>query len=305
MSNSDIWIISYQSGIDGVRVQDSWSVDHSFPQQDSQRGGQDSLITCYGEMNDGCSIVKFRRLLDTGDECDTIISDDNIAISFALNPNSVDFTSPHPLTNYEQFVINFLHGQSKQLSNWGTSGHLIIGHAVLMFISWGLFVWIAMCLARFFKHIGVWWFRFHILLNVLTTILTITGFILAVLAVNNRWIRDASTVGSTKNIMISCIHAWFGTVVVFSLIAQIILGYLADKLWTKDRKSIPLFPDQLHWWLGRSSMTLALVTIVLGMLALRLEWYWFLAFGIALFIFVVFFLVIALYYHKQGKKLSH
>jgi hypothetical protein len=45
---------------------------------------------------------------------------------------------------------------------------------------------------------------------------------------------------------------------------QPFMGLLADRLFDPKRKKVPVFPDQVHWWIGRVVMVLAVVTIFLG-----------------------------------------
>lgn len=47
---------------------------------------------------------------------------------------------------------------------------------------------------------------------------------------------------------------------------QPILGKVADYMYDPNRKSVPFFPDILHWILGWALIAFALVTILTGLL---------------------------------------
>ena len=60
---------------------------------------------------------------------------------------------------------------------------IILTHAALMILAWGLFPWIGIFVARYLKTVlGVWWFRIHVfVMTVCTTVLGMVGSIYMIL----------------------------------------------------------------------------------------------------------------------------
>ena len=66
-------------------------------------------------------------------------------------------------------------------------------------------------------------------------------------------------------------HAWIGLVVVIASTGQVALGWYADKKYDPQRMKTPLWPDKVHWYLGRFTILSAVVAIFLGMVALEIS----------------------------------
>jgi len=43
------------------------------------------------------------------------------------------------------------------------------------------------------------------------------------------------------------------------------LGIAADCVYDPGRSSPPIWPDRMHWWIGRTTVLVSYVTIMLGM----------------------------------------
>jgi hypothetical protein len=73
----------------------------------------------------------------------------------------------------------------------------------------------------------------------------------------------------------------YGLLVLILCFAQSFVGYLADLFWDPNRlgivdllsifyslifvsSSVPVFPDVVHWYLGRFTIALSFITIILG-----------------------------------------
>ena len=53
-------------------------------------------------------------------------------------------------------------------------------------------------------------------------------------------------------------------VVIAGTVVQPIIGVIADKMYNPSRAKVPVWPDQIHWWVGRGTSILAVVAIFLG-----------------------------------------
>jgi len=173
---------------------------------------------------------------------------------WAYNDNdgtSIDVFDQHLTTTRGVANVNFFTGT---VSSLDTTKIKI--HALLMLASWGVFTVIAVFVARFGKiSFGDKWFPIHWGLISTAILCTITAFCLIVTQRQEEGL-----------IHFNGDHEACGLVTVFLSLVQTCFGYLADKMFNPERKSIPIFPDKIHWWLGRITATFALITIVLGLL---------------------------------------
>ncbi|KAJ3129999.1 hypothetical protein HK100_008323 [Physocladia obscura] len=137
-------------------------------------------------------------------------------------------------------------------------GALIILHGVFMVAAWFVIPSIAIFTARFLKNrLGHLWYKIHtgLMIGGCGSFL-ILGLVMVELnqyEQNNQMFRIESN------------HAKIGIAVVFAgYPLQVLLGYILNARFSKDRVNIPWW-DRLHWWIGRVVFLLALVTIFLGL----------------------------------------
>jgi hypothetical protein len=159
--------------------------------------------------------------------------------------------------------------QSKQLTNtihgaWfvrsGISCHpfkmnknLLLGvHGALMTTAWAVLATAGIFIARYNKNENKWWFRVHIALFIVSILFIITGFVVAVAA--HGW-----------SLHFHDTHNAIGVVLVVGVFIQPVLGFIADKMFNPNRLSPPVFPDQIHWYIGRVLYIMALFNIYLGL----------------------------------------
>lgn len=137
-------------------------------------------------------------------------------------------------------------------------------HGTLMFIAWAVAPFAGIFVARYLKDtLGAWWFRLHVfLMLVVTGFLSIAAFIFIFL-----YESGPHFTGDEFS------HRSLGLAVTVILIVQIALGFVCDALFKPDRKSIPIY-DVVHWWLGRISLLLALVTCFQGLQAFGSSMLW-------------------------------
>jgi len=161
-------------------------------------------------------------------------------------------------------------------SNVETSGmssfdKIIIAHAVVMFIVWGIAVPGAIFIARFARNIiPKKWFKLHWgIQQFLASPLSLLGILLAFSS------------GIKYNSYNS--HHVLGSFVFGGFMSQLTLGWIHHKLYDPSRKYYPWW-TKLHWWWGRILTILAFIQIYLG-----LELY-----DVSHGVFVAYYLYIAL-----------
>jgi len=144
----------------------------------------------------------------------------------------------------------------------------------MIFLPGGLVV------ARFVKPSMNCWFPLHIVLMTSGVVLAVAAFILAIMMTSTDFLQP--------NIL-SIVHSWLGLIVMSALIAEPILGLVADRMYDPQRAYIPFFPDRLHWYIGRYSVAVAVLNVLLGMLYLQVEFYWWILFGLWILVFVTIY----------------
>jgi len=110
-------------------------------------------------------------------------------------------------------------------------------------------------LARFFKWMGHKWFVAHIIVNTLGLATTVAAFGISIYMVSTPFSFTDQTTQS---------HAFIGLIVTFLSVLQPLIGWWADMKFDIDRTKIPLWPDQIHWIIGRICFLLAFINIILG-----------------------------------------
>jgi magnesium-transporting ATPase (P-type) len=149
-------------------------------------------------------------------------------------------------------------------------------HGVLMTLGWSVFIIAAIIVARHFKALGQLWFKLHIALNMIGLVLILTGFIISFIMVSS------TSLVSPRPVVAA--HAWIGLITVGNLcigicgliyvalgFAQPVIGWYSDKVYDKERLKIPVWPDKVHWWLGRLALLMSWVAVPLGMVALDIS----------------------------------
>ncbi|KAJ3416424.1 hypothetical protein HDV05_001582 [Chytridiales sp. JEL 0842] len=140
------------------------------------------------------------------------------------------------------------------------TAELRLVHGIFMIIAWLIFPFIGIFIAKFMKdRMGHWWYILHKgIMFYGIGVAVIIGLILIELQVPPGGQRFVSTT-----------HGILGTILCFVLFPiQVALGFVANAMWTPDRKSIPWW-DQTHWWVGRLSALMGIVTIYLGLVVYK------------------------------------
>jgi hypothetical protein len=174
--------------------------------------------------------------------------------------------SPSSTFSYHELSGSF----SMDLSKFGTSSSeaavassygtntkaLRIVHGVSMFLAWGVLPYAAIYIARYLKDAwGHRWFQAHMALMLYGVgALVIIGIVTIEVSIPE---------GTPR--LVTNYHGIMGTTIALAgFPCQVILGIVSDKLWTAERKEIPVW-DKVHWWLGRSLVILAGVNFYFGL----------------------------------------
>jgi hypothetical protein len=90
-------------------------------------------------------------------------------------------------------------------------------------------------------------------------------------------------------------HSVLGLFFLIGMSMQTLLGLLSHFKFDMKRIAPPLFPDKLHWYLGRSMFFLGIITVLLGLYALPTRHM--AKYGFYIWCIVCFFFVLALEKH--------
>ena len=133
---------------------------------------------------------------------------------------------------------------------------LVLLHAALMFVAWGVAPFVGIYIARHLKHIGHRWYVLHLLVFILVTLsFSIVGFLAILL------FRPLNTHFNTP-------HQKLGIAIFCIMFLQIVLGFVINKLYTPQRTRVPWY-DLTHRWMGRLVVCAGLANIVLGLMEFR------------------------------------
>jgi len=273
MLDADI-ILGFVSDTTGtITITDCHSSNNVPPVADTTN----NILSFNGQQVSGVTTLKFVRLLNTGDSQDKPINNTEIDVIIAYNPTTDDTTVYHGRPNRLQLQLNFFSNALITSPQWYQPTH-----AILMTISWGFCMLTGMLLARFFKWWGGW-FKLHIAVNTIGMACSIAAFIIAILMVTKNF---------TQTDPFALVHAYIGLfVVTFGAIGQPILGYLADRLFDPHRDAVPIWPDKIHWWVGRLVMVAGVVNIFLGIEVLGIGKLYYCLFAAWLVILGIIFIV--------------
>ena len=258
MKNADYWFIwpvkSQNSSVAfDCYVSDRWSNINGEPALDSTFGGRDNdlylldkQLTANGSvLSASCSVT---RPLDTGDVYDVVIPPAGF-ISFGLAHGDFDSATGRPLKHrgtvsiYKADLVGgkILDPSSAPSSPGSNAGarlsDLYFWHGILMITAFWLLMVPATLLARFYKSMVPRWYFIHWKMQASAVGLVLVAVLLA--AIELDWhIPEQDT------------HVTVGLTLTALLFVQIGLGYVSNALWFEGKQP-QMWPDKLHWWLGR------------------------------------------------------
>jgi len=124
-------------------------------------------------------------------------------------------------------------------------------HACLMAIAVCFFFFPGMLLSRYYKQIYTKWFYIHAAFQTIGILMVFSGFISIFVGKENTF-----DVG---------FHQVFGLIAFLVFMAEYAFGLIAHFKFDPSRVEPPIFPDKVHWWVGRFVVVWALITVGLGL----------------------------------------
>lgn len=241
----------------GTDVYQLGEVDGKFKVRNGHTEGrslvEDGFIDgASGTVSGGVVKGTFKRKLDTGSDDDRAFKAGQPWVLLAARSNSASFTVQHSDRVTSKDAIDFFKGGSSAAALGGAP--LVLLHGLLMLIAWLAISAVATFIARYLKDLGHGWYLMHRGMMTMVVVATFVGFILITIHVG----ADGVHYGSP--------HAVIGVLVVMFSIVQPLIGILSNRWWSPNRNGTPVFPDVVHWWLGRIVILLGFVNCLLGIL---------------------------------------
>jgi uncharacterized membrane protein len=159
-------------------------------------------------------------------------------------------------------------------------------HGVLMFLGFAVFMAFGIFISRYLRF-RPWFFGLHICAQAAALSFIIPAFVISLTEMEGvlshheggpkrEWIKAHSIIG----------YAALGLVFV-----QVLLGGLAYITYNPQRRTAPFLPDRVHWLMGWTILTLALVTSFLGLKIMGMPWYYMMIMGV----YIAFMVAFAIY----------
>jgi hypothetical protein len=205
-----------------------------------------------GSFANGVVEGKFQRKLSTGDSVKDldIKPGSKLVLVIARGPASFDAQHNDRITAADG--IDLFEGGT--VGAGGGAAPLVLIHGFLMLLAWTVLSVVGTFFARYLKDLGHAWYVAHRGMMSTAVLLTFIGFILITIHVGKDGLHYNS------------VHALLGVVVIMFSIAQPLIGILSNRWWSPNRNGTPVFPDVVHWWLGRLTILVGFVTSLLGVL---------------------------------------
>ncbi|EGC39611.1 hypothetical protein DICPUDRAFT_147581 [Dictyostelium purpureum] len=243
MENADYNIATFDSNGNGV-VWDCVNPDGT-PMNDTDAGFTNDIISYSAYQTSGYSIMIFSKKLSTGDKGGDRILYDGPTDFIWAHGESNGF-GDHGVGNSGRVTVDLSKGQI--VASEGID--YVDWHASFMCVAFGLLMPFSIFSARFLK-VFMWWWPIHYVCNGLASICAIIGFGMALKMVGG---FDFSTT-----------HSIFGIITLCLVVVSILFGVLSHFLWKPTREKTPIFPDILHWFIGRITFALSIASIITGM----------------------------------------
>jgi len=250
-------------------------------------GGRNDIFAWSGTQAGGKTIFTFQRKLVTNDTIsDNPLCNGNINIIWAHGIEA--WPSYHGPTNRFMMQIDFFTGSAITPTQTFTLQDL---HGSLMIVAFAICMIFGIFVSRYLKDYH-WWFPLHIIIQVMAVGMALVAFAIALIMVPLHF---------------SVLHSWFGLSVISLSVITPAVGWAGHLTFDPNRISAPIWPDQLHWWLGRFTVVLAFVTIILGMRLLGLSIVFQAVFGSLPALFLIIFVFIEIYrriYSHQSQEVG-
>lgn len=241
-----------------------------------------------GSQVDGYTSCTFMRPLAASEGDDRPIETEGstgVIVSFG----SSDALQYHGLFNRQYVAVDFFSGglsPSESLLNVGY-------HGGLMAATWLVGISTGVIIARYFKRFS-WWLNVHKAVQAGSATTLLPTMLIAVANESNGQEHFAHR------------HGVIGLTIVITALVQVALGVYSVSSYDPDRKKVPIFPDMMHRFLGRSLFLLAIINVYFGIdrlgLAPPFRTAYFVWIGLLGSVFVSFELAIALgYWDREGQ----
>eukprot|EP00158_Paraphelidium_tribonemae_P009915 Partr_v1_DN28999_c2_g1_i6_m25734 putative Ferric-chelate reductase len=277
MQNSDI-VAGWVSSTGAVTVKDMYAQSTRTPTEDATS----SIIAYNGTESGGTTIIKFRRYAKSSDSQDLSIDvTKEQFLIYAFHPTSDDFVQ-HPRGSFGSSVIRDF--SSSTVTSAPATELALLAHGLGMALSWLILVPLAVVIARYYRSIGHSWFISHWVLNIVAVVITVG--LAAVVILKNEQRLYLSPDLPTK------IHGIVGLFIMGGAPLQSVPGKLADYFWAPGRVGTPIWPDKLHWWLGRFLVVFGFVNVGIGAFLYDPSFTMFSIFIVIMFFVIVGFVVV-------------
>ena len=177
MSNCDMIIAEIIN--DQIEIRDTWSTSRVTPNEDQGLGGKNDIIKTAFTSDDGngYKIIRFNRLLNTGDKYDNVLAQNITEMCYAY---SNDATLSYHGTTYSSFRINLIQGFNGKAEILDEGSPLIDAHSIGLLIIWSFLIEIPIFIVKYFKHRENYlkWHSYLFLLFDLTTLILVIAVLL-------------------------------------------------------------------------------------------------------------------------------
>lgn len=223
------------------------------PLTDVESGGTDNILTSKGAVVtiDGAEWLEFSftRKLDTGDQYDVVVAPGKPGFMlWAIGPdNGVDYAAG--TFQYHKakgsYSVDFFGG----CATGSNTIDLRRVHGILMILAWCALLFTGSFFSRYLKVLTTAWFKIHVAIQTIGVAMVLAAFIIIFVSRGGVFTMGA--------------HQVIGTIIFALTMIQPFIGLIADRLFDPNRSKVPA-QDQIHWWVGRLLLLLAIVNIFLG-----------------------------------------
>jgi len=289
MTNTDIVVGTFDPSTGRLdSVMDMKAASQVAPSQDTDIGGQYNILQASGFQTSTYSFFQFKRKLVTNDtHGDHPLVKGSMYVIWAhgntagQDANTFGYHG-HIAENHGKLRLDWSTGTANQLRSFDMEAW----HGALMTLAFGFCLSFGVFNARYLKYY-YWWFPLHIMTQMIGVIVAIVALVIAVLMCNGH--------------QFTTVHSFFGLSVLGMSLLAVTMGIISHFLYDPRRLSIPFWPDQLHWWVGRITVLLSYVTIVLGMLLYQVPIILLFVFGGLIFFYLFIYSYLDVYRVIQTK----
>jgi len=83
------------------------------------------------------------------------------------------------------------------------------------------------------------------------------------------------------------------------------LGWASHLTYDHFRRSVPFWPDQIHWWTGRLTVVFAYVTIILGLRQYQAPNIFMIMFSVVPGLYFILYMFLDAYIWASKRNLTH